>query len=184
MTGPLGDGRRVHPAAGVAGGVFATVTMDAAMVLAARLAPDAFASDKISPEMIGRWAAGLARGRWRHEDVSAETPVRGELWIGLAAHYLTGVTLTQVYLAAAGRGGRRPGVSAAHANRVGHGRTAAPPHVPLDGLRVLRPAERRRSSHRARDVPRARRVRCRHRRLEGYQTNGMNCRRTSRRWSA
>ena len=121
MTGPLGDGRRVHPAAGVAGGVFATVTMDAAMVLAARLAPEAFASDKISPEMIGRWAAGLARGRWRHEDVSAETLVRGELWIGLAAHYLTGVTLTQFYLAVAGRGGRRPGVSAAIAYGVATG---------------------------------------------------------------
>ena len=37
-------------AAGVAGGVVATVTMDAAMVLAAKLAPAAFASDKIGPE--------------------------------------------------------------------------------------------------------------------------------------
>ncbi len=107
--------------AGVAGGVVATVTMDAAMVLGAWLAPEAFASDKISPEMIGRWAAGLARGRWRHEDVSAEAPVRGELWIGLAAHYLTGITLTQVYLAAAGRGGRRPDTLAAVAYGVATG---------------------------------------------------------------
>ena len=79
------------------------------MVLAARLAPAAFASDKIGPEMIGRWAAGLARGRWRHEDISAEPPVRGELWIGFAAHYFTGIILTQVYLAAAGRGGPSAG---------------------------------------------------------------------------
>lgn len=121
MTGRLGDGRRIHPAAGIAGGIFATVTMDAAMVLAARLAPEAFASDKISPEMIGRWAAALARGRWRHEDVSAETPVRGELWIGLAVHYLTGITLTQVYLAGAGGAGRRAGVPAAIAYGVATG---------------------------------------------------------------
>jgi hypothetical protein len=98
-------------AAGVAGGVVATVTMDVAMVLAARCAPGAFASDKISPEMIGRWAAGLCHGRWRHGDVSAETPVRGELWIGLAAHYFTGITLTLVFLEAARRSGRRPGLA-------------------------------------------------------------------------
>ena len=98
-------------AAGVAGGVVATVTMDAAMVLAAKCAPGAFASDKIGPEMIGRWAAGLCRGRGRHEDISAETPVRGELWIGLAAHYFTGITLTLVFVEAARRSGRRPGLA-------------------------------------------------------------------------
>ena len=102
-------------AAGVAGGVVSTVVMDAAMVLAALLAPGAFASDKNSPEVIGRWAAGLCRGRGRHEDISAETPVRGELWIGLAAHYFTGITLTTAYLEAARRSGRRPGVIGATA---------------------------------------------------------------------
>ena len=49
-----------------AGGVFATLTMDAAMVLAARLAPGTLASELIGPELVGRWAAGLSRGRWRH----------------------------------------------------------------------------------------------------------------------
>jgi hypothetical protein len=102
-------------AAGVAGGVVATVTMDVAMVLAAKLTPAIFASEKNSPEMIGRWAAGLCRGRGRHEDISTETPVRGELWIGLAAHYVTGITLTTFYLEAAGRSGRRPGLAGATA---------------------------------------------------------------------
>ena len=96
--------------AGIGGGVAATLVMDAAMVLAAKLAPDAFASNKIDPGVIGRWAAGLVRGRWRHEDISTEPPVRGELYIGLAAHYATGIVLTGAYLAAAGRGGRRPGM--------------------------------------------------------------------------
>jgi hypothetical protein len=100
----------VGSVAGVAGGVAATVTMDAAMVLAARIAPGAFASDKTSPEVIGRWAAGLCRGHWRHDDISAETPVRGELWIGLAVHYVTGITLTMVFVEAARRSGRRPGL--------------------------------------------------------------------------
>ena len=98
-------------AAGVAGGVLATVTMDMAMVLAATCAPGAFASDKIGPDMIGRWAAGMCHGRWRHDDVSAETPVHGELWIGLAAHYFTGITLTVVFVEAARRSGRRPGLA-------------------------------------------------------------------------
>jgi hypothetical protein len=108
-------GSGVDLAAGVAGGVVATVVMDAAMVLAARLAPGAFASEKNSPEMIGRWAAGLCRGCGRHEDISAETPVRGELWIGLAVHYVTGIALTTFYLEAARRSGRRPGVTGAAA---------------------------------------------------------------------
>ena len=122
-------------AAGVAGGVVATVTMDVAMVLAAMLAPGAFASEKNSPEVIGRWAAGLCRGRGRHEDISAETPVRGELWIGLAAHYVTGITLTTglsggrpAKRTAAGPGGR-------HRLRARDLRASAAPHVPLDGLR-------------------------------------------------
>jgi hypothetical protein len=105
----------VDLAAGVAGGVAATVVMDAAMVLAAVLAPGVFGSEKNSPEMIGRWAAGLCRGCGTHEDILAGTPVRGELWIGLAAHYFTGITLTAVYLEAARRSGRRPGVTGATA---------------------------------------------------------------------
>ena len=100
---------------GAAVGVAATVTMDVAMVAAAKLASSAFASEKNSPEAIGRWAAGLCRGRWRSDDMSAETPVRGELWLGLAAHYLTGVVLTEVYLTAVRRGGLRPGVAGATA---------------------------------------------------------------------
>ena len=96
---------------GAAAGVAATVVMDAAMVRPPGLRPGVLASDKIGPEMIGRWAAGLCRGRWRHDDISAETPVRGELWIGLAAHYVTGITLTTVYLEAARRSGRRPGLA-------------------------------------------------------------------------
>lgn len=108
-------GSRADLAADVAGGMVATVTMDVAMVLAALLAPGVFASEKNSPEMIGRWAAGLCRGCGRHEDISAETPVRGELWTGLAAHYVTGITLTTGYLEAARRSGRRPGVGGATA---------------------------------------------------------------------
>ena len=167
---------------GAAVGVAATVTMDLVMVAAAKAAPGAFASKKNSPEAIGRWAAGLCRGCWRSEDMSAEPPVRGELWLGLAAHYLTGVVLTEVYLtarapkrAAAGRRRRR-------CVRDGDRRPAAHADVSVHGVRLLRTAERRRAAPRGLDAPGARGVRRRHRPLGGgYQTNGMKRRRTCRR---
>jgi hypothetical protein len=90
-------------------GALATVTMDIAMVLASRIAADAFASDKIGLEMIGRWAAGLGRGRWRRTAITAEPRQRGELAIGLATHYLTGIVLTEVYYAVLRRSDLRPG---------------------------------------------------------------------------
>ena len=37
--------------------------------------------------------------------------MRGELWIGLAAHYLTGITLTLFFVEVARRSGLRPGVA-------------------------------------------------------------------------
>ena len=96
----------VHPTrslrvpAGVPAGVLATVTMDGAMVAAGILGGSAFNSDRLGPDMIGRWAAGLLRGRWRRTDISREPAVRGELALGLATHYVTGVALTQAFLLA------------------------------------------------------------------------------------
>lgn len=95
--------------AGVLAGVLATVTMDVAMVSAGVLGGSAFSSDRLGPDMIGRWAAGLLRGRWRRVDISREPAQRGELALGLATHYATGVVLTQAFLLAAPpwRGRRR-----------------------------------------------------------------------------
>jgi Protein of unknown function (DUF2938) len=102
--------RRALPAS-VPAGVLATVTMDAALVLASRFASDTFASDKIGLEMIGRWAGSLGRGRWRccTKDITAEPRLRGELAIGFAVHYLTGIALTETYFALLRRSGLRPG---------------------------------------------------------------------------
>ena len=83
---------------GVPAGVMATITMDLAMVAAARFGGGAFASDRIGPDMIGRWAAGLARGRWRHRDISSEPAQPGELALGMLTHYATGIILTQAFL--------------------------------------------------------------------------------------
>jgi hypothetical protein len=109
------DGRLVEIArSSMAAGILATAAMDAAMVAAAVLDRQRFASEHLDPRIIGRWAAGLLQGRWRHDDITAESPVRGELLLGMATHYAIGTALTTAWLAA---GGRRAGIGGA----VGYG---------------------------------------------------------------
>jgi hypothetical protein len=89
--------------AAAAAGTLATATMDAAMLAAAMAGGGAFDSKRLSPQIIGRWTAGLMRGRYRREDITAEEPVPGELALGMATHYATGIMLTGAYLLASGR---------------------------------------------------------------------------------
>jgi len=89
---------RVRLQAAVPAGILATLTMDGAMAAAAVFGGAAFAADRLGIGMIGRWAAGLAQGRWRARDVSREPPERGEAALGLLVHYATGVALTEVYV--------------------------------------------------------------------------------------
>jgi hypothetical protein len=100
--------RAGHVPAGVPAGALATVTMDLAMVAAARYGRGAFTSDRIGPDMIGRWAAGLLRGRWRHRDIRSEPAERGELALGILTHYATGIILTQAFLQLPRRGNGKP----------------------------------------------------------------------------
>ena len=84
--------------AGVCVGVGATLVMDASMVLASRLAPDVLATEKLDVNLIGRWVGGLGRGLREGEDITGAPAVPGEVALGLATHYVTGIALTQVYL--------------------------------------------------------------------------------------
>ncbi len=88
-------------------GVLATLTMDAALVLASLLGGEALTSEKAGPEFVGRWAGHLAKGRWRHPDIAKATPLRGEAGIGLTTHYLTGIALAWLYFTALRRLGLR-----------------------------------------------------------------------------
>jgi hypothetical protein len=106
MSVPKESGRDLP--ASIPVGALATITMDVAMVIASRVAAGAFASDKMSLEAIGRWAGGLGRGRWRHADISAAPRLRGELALGLATHYLTGIVLTEAYFVLLRRSGLGP----------------------------------------------------------------------------
>lgn len=49
--------------------------------------------------LVGRWIAYLARGRFRHDPISASPPVRGERLIGWIAHYLIGIAFAAMLLA-------------------------------------------------------------------------------------
>jgi Protein of unknown function (DUF2938) len=94
-------------------GVLATVTMDCAFFAVARLRPGVLDPDEVGLDLIGRWAGGLAEGRLRHEDIACEPKVAGEIGIGLATHYLTGVGLTWSYHALPRRGTTERGMAAA-----------------------------------------------------------------------
>jgi Protein of unknown function (DUF2938) len=99
---------------GVKVGVLATLTMDAVLLASARLGGDRMASPYVSPELVGRWASRLCRLR-SARDLASLPPERREALVGIGVHYLTGVTLTWIYLEAARRSGRGGNVPAAAA---------------------------------------------------------------------
>ena len=79
-------------------GVLATVTMDVVAVIALWLGIAGRGPRRTGPNLIGRWIGYLLRGRFTHTDILQTPPLRGELVLGLAAHYLIGIVLTLVYL--------------------------------------------------------------------------------------
>lgn len=75
--------------------------------------------------LVGRWLAGIAHGRLRHESIAAAAPLRGERAIGWFAHYLIGIAFAGVLVAIWGLDWvRQPTI--APALIVGIGSVAAP----------------------------------------------------------
>jgi hypothetical protein len=79
-------------------GILATVTMDVVAVIALRIGIAGRGPRRTGPDLIGRWIGYLLRGKFKHTDILQTPPVRGELVLGLAAHYLIGIALTLMYL--------------------------------------------------------------------------------------
>jgi hypothetical protein len=48
--------------------------------------------------LVGRWLAGMPRGRFRHESIAAAPAVRGERLVGWIGHYLIGIAFAGVLL--------------------------------------------------------------------------------------
>jgi hypothetical protein len=83
---------------GVIVGILATVTMDVVAVIALRIGIAGRGPRRTGPDLIGRWIGYLLRGKFKHTDILQTPPLRGELALGLAAHYLIGIALTLMYL--------------------------------------------------------------------------------------
>ena len=79
-------------------GILATVTMDVVVMIALRFDIAGRGPRRTGPDLIGRWIGYLLRGKFRHTDILQTPPLRGELVLGLAAHYLIGIALTLMYL--------------------------------------------------------------------------------------
>ena len=79
-------------------GILATVTMDAVAVIALRLGATGRGPRRTGPDLIGRWVGYFLQGKFRHTDILQTPPLRGELLLGLVAHYSIGIVLTLVYL--------------------------------------------------------------------------------------
>jgi Protein of unknown function (DUF2938) len=79
-------------------GVLATVTMDVVAAIALRLGIAGRGPRRTGPDLIGRWIGYLLQGKFRHRDILQTPPLRGELLLGLTAHYSIGIVLTLVYL--------------------------------------------------------------------------------------
>jgi hypothetical protein len=156
--------------------------MDASMVLASRLAPDVLATEKLDVNLIGRWVGGLGRGVREGEDITEAPAVPGEVALGLATHYMTGIALTQLYLSSL----RRLGVQSSLVKATAFGvATAALPLLvmfPSMGYGL--------GGRRSTDARRMRAVMLLGHTAFGvgiglctavYQTQGMNCRGTASR---
>ena len=113
-------------------GILATVTMDVVAVIALRLGIAGRGPRRTGPDLIGRWIGYLLRGKFRHTDILQTPPLRGELVLGLAAHYLIGIVLTLVSLAC-GCGAREADSPQRHPLRNGHHGLALVSHVPITG---------------------------------------------------
>ena len=113
-------------------GILATVTMDVVAVIALRPGIAGRGPRRTGPDLIGRWIGYLLRSKFRHTDILQTPPLRGELVLGLAAHYLIGIVLTLVYVGL-GCGAREADSPQRHPLRNGHHGPPVVSHVPVTG---------------------------------------------------
>jgi hypothetical protein len=83
--------------------------------------------------LIGRWIGYLLQGKFRHTDILQMPPLRGELLLGLAAHYSIGIVLTLMYLGLVGCGAPDADGTQRHPLRNGYHRLPLVSHVPITG---------------------------------------------------
>jgi hypothetical protein len=80
-------------------GVIATASMDVLSAIAIRLRLIA----PLSPNLIGRWFASVARAHPLHEDIARAASRSHELALALSGHYAIGMFLTALFVLMANR---------------------------------------------------------------------------------
>ena len=75
-------------------GALSTLSMDLLTVVATRLRLIA----PLSPNLIGRWFASVARAELFHADIARSSPVSHELLVALTVHYAIGTVLATLYV--------------------------------------------------------------------------------------
>jgi len=75
-------------------GVISTLSMDLLSAVAYRLRWTA----PLSPNLMGRWFASVARAQPLHADIARATPVSHEIAIALPVHYAIGMVLAAAYV--------------------------------------------------------------------------------------
>lgn len=81
----------------VAIGIGATAVMDLWLTLL-----KAIGVPSLNFALLGRWVGHMPHGRWVHDGIAKAAPVRGELALGWAVHYLTGIVFAVLLAALAG----------------------------------------------------------------------------------
>jgi hypothetical protein len=79
-------------------GIGATIVMDLWLLLLKALNVPA-----LNFAMLGRWVGNMPRGRWTHHAIAKAPPVLGELALGWAVHYATGIAFAVLLIKAAGQ---------------------------------------------------------------------------------
>jgi hypothetical protein len=82
-------------------GVIATMSMDVLTAIAIQLRAIA----PLSPNVVGRWFASVARAHPFQEDIARATPGSHELAIAVPGHYAIGMFLTALFVLVAHRVG-------------------------------------------------------------------------------
>ena len=85
-------------------GVISTLSMDLLSAVASQLRLTA----PLSPNLMGRWFASVARAAPFHADIARATPASHELILALPVHYAIGIGLAALYLWVAPRIGWPP----------------------------------------------------------------------------
>lgn len=79
-------------------GTGATAVLDLRTMLQKRF----FSVSSLDFRMVGRWLGHLPSGRFRHDNIAAAAPVRGESPLGWTARYAIGVAFAALRLGARG----------------------------------------------------------------------------------